>query len=309
MATIVGARSGLFHKQVRGGLPAILDVSRFSGNVFFVDANAAQGGGTAGFGSHPDQAFSTLDFAIGQCTANQGDVIFVLPGHTENVIAAAGIDLDVAGISVIGLGSGAARPTFTFTTATTADIDIDAASILLENVILDMTGIDAIAAGLDVNAADFTLRGCRVLLSDSAGQATLAVLGDAAADRLTIEDCLLIGSATAGPASAIRLNGSEEARIARCHIMGDFSAACIDMVTAAPKNCLIEENDLENYNAVDVCIEGYAAATGSVRWNTCRVATNAQITYINTPGSLQLYENYGVNNDGETGQLVGTPSS
>src|SRR5574341_1596957 len=48
--------------------------------------------------------FATLDYAIGRCTANRGDIIVVKEGHAENVTTANGIDLDVAGITVIGLG-------------------------------------------------------------------------------------------------------------------------------------------------------------------------------------------------------------
>ena len=119
-ATIVGSRSGLFWATVPGGLPIIQDVKYISGNVFFVDnsAPAAQRADTAGYGKHPDKPFSTIDFAVGQCTATQGDAIFVLPGHSETLTAAAGIDLDVAGISVVGLGRGTARPTIAMSTST-----------------------------------------------------------------------------------------------------------------------------------------------------------------------------------------------
>ena len=89
---------------------------------------------------------------------------------------------------------------------------------------------------------------------------------------------------------------------------GDFSAANIDM-SAAWTDCLIEDCALENANAVDVNIEGYSAATGHVRNNSCMIATNGQVTWINTVGSLSLFENYGVNAGGETGMIVGTASS
>jgi hypothetical protein len=92
-----------------------------------------------------------------------------LPGHSESVTAAAGIDADIAGVHVLGLGEGSGRPTFTVSTATTADIDIDAANITFENMIFDLTGIDAVAGGIDVNAAGFTLKKSEVVLSDGSG--------------------------------------------------------------------------------------------------------------------------------------------
>lgn len=79
-------------------------------------------------GSSPDTALATLDSAFDKCTANQGDVIVVMPGHAETIVAAAGVAHDVAGVSVIGLGVGEARPTFTFGTSTAATYAITAAS-------------------------------------------------------------------------------------------------------------------------------------------------------------------------------------
>ena len=47
-----------------------------------------------------------IDTAIAACTAAAGDVILVLPGHAENLAADSAIDLDVAGVSIVGMGVG-----------------------------------------------------------------------------------------------------------------------------------------------------------------------------------------------------------
>ena len=77
----------------------------------------------------------------------------------------------------------------------------------------------------------------------------------------------------------------------------------------ANTNVLIEYNDINNLNAVDVGIEGIAAQTGTCRFNTIRVATDGQLTGINTAGAMQLFENYQVNDDAETGVLIGSASA
>lgn len=278
-----------------------------TGSRFYVGSAVTGATDSTGFGKSPSAPFATLDYAVGQCTADKGDIIYVLPGHTETVTAAAGLDLDTAGITIVGMGTGSKRPTIALTTATTADIDVDAADITIENFIIDLTGVDEIAAGIDVNAAYFTMRKCRVVMSDSAGQAVLGLVGAAAADNLTIEDCQFVGSSDAGPTAAIQLEAQDETTIRRCTFTGDYSAAPIDFNGAAT-NVLIEHCDLNNLNAVDVCIEGLANSTGTIRHNTCRIATDGQTTWINTAGNMQLYENYGVNNNGETGKLIGTAS-
>jgi hypothetical protein len=291
------------------GMP-ILGGGRFmtTGNVFFVDSgNTAKGGDNPAKGTSPDTPFLTIDFAIGRCTANNGDVIFVMPGHTENVTAAAGIDFDVAGISCIGLGSGAVRPTITLDTATTADIDIAAANILLENLVF-VGDIDALAAPIDVDAADFTMINCE--MRDSGTKNTVRwILGDAGADRMKIINCINRGTDTAGNTAWITLNGSDEPIIKDCKSNGNFSAANIEVITAAITDGLITGNHLENANASDVNIEGLSASTGWISHNMCRNATDTQVTWINTPGNMSLFENYGVNNNGETGILAGTPSA
>jgi hypothetical protein len=100
---------------------------------------------------------------------------------------------------------------------------------------------------------------------------------------------------------------ASDVKIIGLHSNGDFSAANI-VATAAPVNLLVQGCYLVNANAVDVCIEGFAAATGMLIENLCHIATDAQVTGINTPGAMSLFHNYQVNNDGETGLLIGTPS-
>ena len=81
-----------------------------TGRVFYVHSSgsdSAQAGETAA------APFATLDFAIGQCSANNGDLIYVMPGHAETLTAAGQLDFDIAGVRAQGLGWGTTRPTFT----------------------------------------------------------------------------------------------------------------------------------------------------------------------------------------------------
>lgn len=313
MATIVGSRSGLFWKNVPGGLPAILNAAAFTGNVFFVDSSApaAQRSDTAGYGTHPDRPFSTMDFAVGRCTANQGDVILVLPGHVETITVAGGLDLDVAGIRLIGLGVGNSVPRIDFTTATTADMDVDAADISMENFRFTLVGIDALAAPIDVNSARFTLKRCKFECADATNQATLAILTDANADEMLVEDCFFFGTGDAGMTAAIRVVGGDYVTIRRCRFIGAYTAAvgAIQLLTTAPLSIMIDDCDIENITAASTaCIVGVASATGTIRRCSLRNRTDANNAQITTPANMQLIENYGVNNNGEAGILMGTAS-
>ena len=85
------------------GMPLL---SAYPGKVYWVSSVNGSNGNDGTF----QKPFGTLDYAVGRCTANAGDIIVAMPGHVETVIAAAGLDLDVAGICILGLGAGSLRP-------------------------------------------------------------------------------------------------------------------------------------------------------------------------------------------------------
>jgi len=275
-----------------------------TGNVYYVDSGA---GSNDNVGTDPAFPKATLDGAINACTANNGDTIVLMPGHAESIIAAAGADFDIAGIKVVGLGTGTDRPTITFTTATTADIDFDAANIHIENVVF-INDIDALAAPLDVNAANVSFVNCEFRDDTAAKQTVRWILADANGDYLKVYNSINKGSDTAGAIAFITLTGSDHVELVGNSSHGDFSAANIQVLTTAVTDVLISGNHLENANAVNVNIEGVAASTGWVSNNSCRIATDTITTWINIPGAMSLFENYGVNNAGETGKLIGVVS-
>uniref|UniRef100_A0A6M3L4P5 Uncharacterized protein n=1 Tax=viral metagenome TaxID=1070528 RepID=A0A6M3L4P5_9ZZZZ len=289
------------------GMKGIDNVDPVNAGIhIFVDSGATGAADTAGHGYSWDEPLATLDDAIALCTANAGDIIHLAPGHAENVATAGAITCDIAGITIKGHGQGTDRPTFTFITNNTADIEIDAANVTFENIIF-IGDKDGLAAPLDVDAAHCTFRNC-VFRDLGTDNCTDWIVCDANADYLTVEDCVNEGTDTAANASWIQLDGSEYATIRRNFSHGDFSVANIGVVNTAVTHLLITDNHLINLNAVDVNIEGFAGSTGIIARNCCEIPTDAQTTWINTPGACTLFENYGANQDGETGKLCGTAS-
>jgi hypothetical protein len=86
----------------------------------------------------------------------------VLPGHTETISTATSINLDVAGITIIGLGYGSDRPTITFDTATTTTIPVSAANITIKNMIFTANFADIVAVFTLAAAKDFRLENCYI---------------------------------------------------------------------------------------------------------------------------------------------------
>ncbi len=145
-------RTALFSRRQAGGVFTISDFVEHPGDIWFVDAGS--GTNSAGFGQNPDSPVASLDYAVGLCTASQGDTIYLMPGHAENIGSATACVLDVAGIKVIGLGTGNLRPTLTLTTATTATISITAANVWLENVLVVGNFLDIASAFTVAGTAD-----------------------------------------------------------------------------------------------------------------------------------------------------------
>lgn len=106
-----------------------------TGNVFFVSSASANARDDASHGSDPSTPFATLDYAIGRCTADNGDHIILMPNHAETITGASGITADVAGITIVGLGNYNQRPRFLMDGGTTVDLVVSAADVALRNIV------------------------------------------------------------------------------------------------------------------------------------------------------------------------------
>lgn len=245
-------------------------IARSSGRIFWVKATTA-GDYTTFVAKHPayddgvPAVYTTIDAAVGACTASEGDVIKVCAGYTETVTEASGLDLDVQGITIIGLGTGSDRATVNFTTAVSADMDVAAANITIENILFT-GGVDALTNPIHIAAADCKL--LNIETRDVTGQATDFIVTTAAADRLFIDGWVHRGAAAAGADTAISIVGGDGIIIRNFNIWGNFAVACIENVTTAATNLIVGGFGTNNYaktvNAADVIVTLHADATGFV---------------------------------------------
>ena len=84
------SKTALFSRKIPGGVFSIYDESQTTGNIFWV--NSVTGTDAVGNGTHPDRTFASINFAISQCTANNGDRIYTMPLHVESVVGPAGVN-------------------------------------------------------------------------------------------------------------------------------------------------------------------------------------------------------------------------
>lgn len=106
---------------------------------------------------------STLQAGLARCRSGQGDIVYMLPGHTENVSAADFFTNLVAGTQIISAGKPGAsnNPTLTWTAAT-ATLLLDVANVTISGLTLNFDGADAVAAPIIVSAAGCSIIGCHI---------------------------------------------------------------------------------------------------------------------------------------------------
>lgn len=258
--------------------------------IFFVHDT----GSSTVTGKDPRQPLSTLESALGKCTANRGDIIYILPGHNETLTAS--LALSVAGVRIVGVGSGEDRPQFIVGDAAGEAINITAASVEIHNCIF-IAGTDQQTWMMGVAATDALIEDCefREVITTKQPLIMLDIGGGAAAnvaDRCTVRRCYF-NSPTAGDGdSAIKLSEvNNRVMIDSCIIWGDYDDACIHNPTGKVlTNLTIKDCILSNLLTGQHSIELVSACTGNlirnIYANDMTQATGCD------PGSCRSYECY-----------------
>ncbi len=269
-----------------------------TGNVFFVDSGATNASDNTSSGNK-EVPFLTIEYAFGRCTSSNGDIIFVMPGHTEDIDGAAAINADVAGVRVVGLGEGRNRPTLTASN-TASTVTVTAANITWENFYIDTSAVVVVNLFV-VSAADFTMRNCDILMADSTEQAAGFLLTTADADRLKFLHNY-VDSTNAGAVDCINIIGTNEGmEIGYNYIHGDFSGAPIQNPTAnVALNVWIHDNYIQNDNAGEHAIELVSAVTGVIERN--HLVTDVYALAMD-PGSCKMFNNSWCDSAVDTGHV------
>lgn len=172
-------------------------------------------------GLSPERAFRTVDYAVGQTTANVGDVIVLLNGSHS---VSATIAVDVAGITITGIPRNVPMPGSYMNAgpsqAYTRIVSTETAGIVFTVTVADVEiayiHFDDIINGQNIsvsNAADrFFLHDCTSLVDTADSTSTMTVtfpLGTGTTTRndySVIRNCYFLVQSNAGP--AIRAAGT-----------------------------------------------------------------------------------------------------
>jgi len=289
-------RSPLFSKMQPGGAFAIIDVPSHPNAIWWV--SSVTGTDASGYGYNPDSPVATIDYAVGLCTANKGDTIYVLPNHTETIATAGALTLDVQGIRVIGLGIGDDRPVLNWT-AVDATVAVDDCDILVENLMFTQ-GIDAVVTMWDINSDDFTMQDCEFVEAAAAQAVSMIDVdggGANACDNLHLYRVKAVQRAAGADQVVDLAQVQDGVEIVDCYFDADCANACV-YSPAILTDVLIKGNVLNNRQTGDHALEFSAAAVGHIVDNrlfgdtagtildpgSCFLAGNIESAAIDSPG-------------------------
>lgn len=301
----MAAFAGKTRRAAGGGndtaiLNSFYDFPGTVGNVFFVYSGATG----SGSGVTPASACTTLDAAVNLCTAGNGDVIVCLPGHAENLTAADSVDLDVAGVTVLGIGDGNLIPTFS-TTAAAGSITIDAANVTIKNIKLLANFATGTTTGLTVAAAadGLTLDGLKFRDTSTANEFLIHISVATTVTDLTIQNCSFVTLAGSLTNSILFAGTSENAVIRNNVFFVDSVDSVIDHLVAACVNILIDSNYIVNVDTdtAGYVIDVHASGTGMAVNN--RGAYNKVDAEMTKGAAMFWLENYFTNTIAESGLL------
>lgn len=288
---LVGYKNGqlLVNGRPTGPFPASL-----GGNTFYVDSAVD---GTDG--RSPDTAFGTLDEAFAKCTANQGDVIVVMPNHAETITGAGGITHDVAGVSVIGLGTYNQRPRFLMDAGTAVTYLISAADAYVENLVFAaghadiVTCFNVTAVGAWINNCEFVEN---VVNENFLTEIKATGTTDNEADGLRVTNCRVL-TVDAAAVEFIELNADIHGLVVRDNVViksgGTASPLILQATGKDLQACDIQWNFLQHaMTANDLFIDNDTTAnTGFVAHNRCRhVDVTSSHSLIDADG-VGLFDN------------------
>ena len=304
--------------KIRGGLA----VAGICGKTFWVDSSSSEAGDTVGRGSFR-APFATLSYAITQTVANRGDTILLKPGHTES-LTSSGIDLDVDGLSVVGLGWTTFRPTFTIADTDDEGFILSGEACRLENVIvyvtqqMDTSGLCLYVTGNGCVIKDVKVYGDSIGYMPGSKLVYVNHADDVSLLGLDLHfDADIQNTDTNQFDYGFYLTTSNRCRIKNCYLAGNVRVSCV-FASDSVHGLEVTGNILLGYYGhaasdpawVDTGTgTSYGVIANNVGYSAQSSDTASDLQTVIDNGVVAVCENYVQNAADECGGLAGAPAS
>ncbi len=271
------------------------------GNVFYVDS--ARGSDASRTGSR-NQPFATLDYAIGRCTADNGDVIILKENHAETILGAGGITADVAGITILGCGHYNQRPRFLMDGGTTVTFLVSAADVTIRNCVFAsghadiVTCFNVTGVGAWIDHCEFTDN----TVNEDWLVCVKATGADNTADGLRVTNCRW-GTAMTSPTEFVEITSNLKGLEVTGNLCINASVAFSIVQVLTTKiitGAVIAWNfiDAEGADGTDLLIDnGGATNSGVVAHNRVAHADATGAFEIGAATGLRFFDNLGVSTE------------
>lgn len=271
----------------------------FYGDIIYV--HASTGSDTANSGTTPDKPVATLAKAITLVTANNNDIIVLLPGHTETTTAS--IALSKAGVTILGVGDGLRMPAITGN-GTIDVINVTGANCTIENVNFPAPLTDAATSDINIAAAGVTVRNTRHLGSVATENKVDIITVTSAGDDFLIEGVKMFNTVV-DCVSAISVEGACARGVIRdCVIQGQFSTAVL-MDEATATLLTIQRNIFKNTKAATAVITFTTGnSTGVMSFNHCSGRHTTIASNIVAGTGMDFFENRAVEEAALNGAIL-----
>ena len=255
-------------------------------------------------------------FARMAARVNRGDVVYVLPGHAENVNAAdwAALMTTSSGFSIVGLGIGIERPQLTWTIST-ATFLLDTDAVQLANLRMWLagpsgTGSLTVAAPITVSGNGCSMIGNEFNWGFDAGSIVGTGIICTGTDFKFIGNKALCDVAAVPTETFLRLNAADRAVIAYNDIRGATAGTTVGVIkglTNASVDLDVRRNFLQNKIANStIAFSPLASSTGVFAYNEFSV----EVGILPITASIgRWHENYCCDTAGLASALVGSASS
>lgn len=211
----------------------------------------------------------SLAAALDRCRPGRGDIIVVLPGHTENINDKNQLNELVAGTRVMCTGYADLRPTFTWTNKN-AEWSIQKDNFWIDNAILNLAAAgEQVMQAIRIMGEGVVITNCDIRFGDS--------INDSVKTGIMVENmsndfvfagnqCYAADVSLCG--NFIELRGSDRARLVGTTIQGstdDVDSGLVEFVLPSCKQARLDSctfvNNLNNSNGV---VTASAGTTGIV---------------------------------------------
>jgi hypothetical protein len=263
---------------------------------------------------------STLAAGLARCRSGKGDVVAVLPGHTETVSTTTMLDSLVPGTQIIGVtqyGSGL-MPTFTFSgTTTTSSWALNDANVTVRGIKFNFNGADSIDAPILISADSVILDNCLFNCgSDTALDCDVPVSILTGATNCRIQNCEFLITGTAVNTNLILVSGTgvNNFMILNNYLYGNCASSGLVNITGTATGFRIANNIFHNISgtapngvkATDTALTGSITDNGFLFSTDITVLTGAISLAGVSTSEIRMLRNFGCDEDSLGGVLTPT---